>query len=87
MAVKHSTRRPFPNIKPRNPMLDAIDSAYGKLPQEEAQTIDKLADHLVASIKGYRRRYVQPQFGFSSALEVIAKLGIYLNKNQDKEIE
>ena len=69
----------------RDPFTEAIESAYDNLPVQEAQEIDSIAKHLIIKVKERKRGRLPPQFGYGSALELIAKLGIYMNKHKPKE--
>jgi hypothetical protein len=69
----------------RKLFMEAIDSAYMKLTPAEADQIDKLVRHAQNTLTEYKvkNKSSRPSgFGDISALELIAKLGIWLNENK-----
>lgn len=61
----------------------ATDQAFQKLPEQEAIIIEKQCNRLIRNIRLKKKaarvhETIPAMFGFSSALELLAKLGIFL---------
>ena len=59
---------------------DEIELAYQALPADEKIEIDAMAKKLEAALKARHYGKTPLMFGRKQALEVLAKLGIWLNK-------
>jgi hypothetical protein len=59
---------------------DEIELAYQALPADEKIEIDAMAKKLEAALKARHYGLTQLMFGRKQSLEVLAKLGIWLNK-------
>ena len=60
-----------------------IEKALESMPDDEQETILQIADNVQEQVKQLRST---PHFGDKSALELIAKLGIWLSENEITEI-
>lgn len=61
---------------------DDIENAYKALPDDQRAEIDRMAQQIENKIKARIRSNGQPiAFGRKQALELLAKLGIWMNAN------
>jgi hypothetical protein len=60
---------------------DVIEAAYLSLPEPERLILDAMAEKLETKIKILRGAH-KAGFGRTMALEVLAKVGIWLNQNK-----
>lgn len=73
-------------LTPEEELREAIKRAYMNCPEPEACMIERIANNLIYQISlRWAGKNTKSMFGFDSALELIAKLGIFLN-DRDKKL-